>query len=218
MENSGISMKTTTLLFFFLLALAGCSSTGSERTDYKNDAAKARPLDMPPDLVLPKTNDKYVVPDGSGETVAVYSEYAKSNVAQNPACVCKDAGAATPDVAQAMAQQPASAPAVSAPAASPPRLQDRPDGSKSILIGEPFDRCWLKVSQALDQSGIAVEDKDRSKGLLYLKGGHNQLSVQAKAAEPGGAVDCEVAASNGSGAVNDETRRIIDALYKSLSK
>jgi len=219
MENSGISMKTTTLLIFFLLALAGCSSTSSsERTDYKNEAAKARPLDMPPDLVLPKTDDKYVVPDGSGETVAIYSEYAKSSVAQNPACVCKDAVAAQPDGAQTKVQQQPAAAVV-----APPRLQDHPDGSKSILIGESFDRCWLKVSQSLDLAGIAVEDKDRSKGLLYLKGGHNQLSVQARASELGGAgqegaAGCEVAASNGSGAANDETKRIIDALYKNLSK
>lgn len=204
-----ICMKTTMVLFCFLLALAGCS-TNSERNDYKNDDSKGRPLDVPPDLVLPKTDDKYAVPDGGAETVATYSEYAKSSVTQNQACVCKDASAAPPVGSPVKAPLPAAV-------AAPPRLQDRPDGGKSILISEPFDRCWLKVNQALDQAAIVVEDKDRSKGLFYLKGGHNQLSVKAGSAEQG-AASCEVSASDGGGGINLETKRIIDALYKSLSK
>lgn len=211
MENTGSKMKTTTLLIFFLLALAGCS-TNTERTDYKNDAAKAPPLEVPPDLVLPSGDSKYSVPDGNSETVATYSDYAKNSTAQPSACVCKDANAAPPSGAQLKVPPPATAVAV------PPKLLDHPDGSKSILISEPFDRCWLKVGQAMDQAGIVAEDKDRSKGLLYLKGGHNQLSVTAKTAGQTGAASCEVAANNGSGAVNDETRHIIDALYKNLSK
>lgn len=213
MESYGINMRTTSLIICLLLALDGCS-TGGERTDYQKDAAKAPPLEVPPDLVLPSADGRYAVPDGNSERVAVYSEYAKSNAAQNQACVCKDAAAApTKALLPASAVVPASAVAA-APQLAPPKLQDRPDGSKSILISEPFDRCWLKVTQALDQADIAVEDKDRSKGLLYLKGGHNQLSVQAQ----GGAASCEVSASNGSGAGNSETKRVIEALYKSLSK
>jgi len=217
MENFGINMKigkrAATLLIISLLALAGCS-TSSERTDYQKDAAKAPPLEVPPDLVLPSADGRYVVPDGNSETVAVYSEYAKNNAVQNQACVCKDAVPAKAPL-PASAVVPASAvPQLPAPKLPAPKLQDKPDGSKSILIAEPFDRCWLKVTQALDQASIAVEDKDRSKGLLYLKGGHNQLSVQAQ----DGAASCEVKANTDKGASNSETKRVIDALYKNLNK
>ncbi len=92
------------------------------------------------------------------------------------------------------------------------QLQDRPGGSKAITIAEPFDRCWLRVSQALDQAGIAVEDKDRSKGLFYLKSNHNQLSVQGKAES------CEVTATNGNGSTGGEATLILDSLYNALSK
>ncbi len=182
-----------------LAMLAGCS-TSAEHTDYMKDAAKSRPLEVPPDLVLPKSEDHYTVPGGGNGAVASYSAYAKSN-AQNQACVCKEAAAAP---------APASASTPVAPAAQAPKLKDRADGSKSILIAEAFDRCWLKVGEALDRAGIAVDDKDRSKGLFYLKGGKNQITVKSV---PTG---CEVAADNGSGATNEDTRRTIDALFKKL--
>ncbi len=200
------SMKTTALLIFTLLALAACSVP--ERTDYKVNPAtssKGRPLDMPPDLVLPKGDSKYTVPDGGAETTATYSDYAKGNAAQNESCPCKDSAAVAPAPAQS------SVPPVAA--AVPPVMQDRAGGGgKVIIIAEPFDRCWLRVSQALDQAGIAVEDKDRSKGLFYLKSNHNQLSVQDK---PTG---CEVTASNGNGTAGGEATLIMDNLYKALGK
>ncbi len=201
-------MKTATALILCVLALAGCAAKG-ERTDYQKDAAKGRPLDMPPDLVLPKADGKYVVPEGGAETSATYSEYARGGQGQNQACVCKDAAAS--GAAQTTTVQPAAA------VVPPPQLQKRADGSKSILIAEPFDRCWLKVSQALDRAAIAVDDKDRSKGQYYLKGG-NTLSVQGKAAEPGKSETCEVSAANGDGVADPKSQLIIEALFKSLGK
>ncbi len=203
-----LSPATTFLLALGLLAAAGCSGGPSpaDQIDYKTGAAKQRPLDMPPDLVLPRTEGKYVVPEGT-ETSTTYSEYAKNVAAQsqqNQSCICKDGAQAN--------GAPAKITPPPAAATVPPKLADRADGSKSILIAEPFDRCWLKVSQALDKAAIAVEDKDRSKGIFYLKA-RNVLNVQAKAAEPGKPESCEVTATDGSGASTADTKRIIDALY-----
>jgi uncharacterized lipoprotein len=203
-----ISMKTTALLIFSLLALAACSVP--ERTDYKSAASnKGRPLDMPPDLVLPKGEGKYAVPDGAAETSATYSDYAKGNAAQNQSCPCKDSADATPVPAK---------PKAPIAVAVAPVLQNRPGDTKAIVIAEPFDRCWLRVSQALDQANIAVEDKDRSKGLFYLKSGHIQLSVQGKAAETGKTETCEVTASNGKGYSGGESVLTLDGLFQALSK
>lgn len=198
-------MKKTTILLCVLAALAGCGSN-KERTDYIDGATKGRPLDMPPDLVLPKTDGKYVVPTGATSTSTTYSEYARTGALQGQACVCQNA-AAMP----ASAVVPVARPAPPAPAT----LQNRPGGSKVIVMAEPFDRCWLRVSQAMDAAAINAEDKDRSKGLFYLDK-HNELSVQAKGS--GAAQSCEVSASDGSGKFTGDSQRVIDALYKALGQ
>ncbi len=187
-----------------LLALSGCSMFGSKEPDYKSGAGKSRPLEVPPDLIAPGSEDHYTVPEGSGTS---YSEYAKV-AAQAQACTCPPANGAQAKPAPVVAAAPA------APVA-PPKLQDMPDGSKAIAIAEPFDRCWQKVGEAMDRARIALEDKDRSAGIFYLKGGHNQITV--KAAQDNAAA-CTVAANNGSGTATDETKKVIDSLYKALGK
>jgi outer membrane protein assembly factor BamC len=205
-------MKTATLLICLLLALSGCSSLRAERTDYKEGAAKGRPLDVPPDLVLPRSDDKYTVPDGGVESSATYSDYSKGGTAQDQSCPCK-----TTAVPQSGVQATAVPPPAPVEAPAPPFMQNRADGSSAILIAEPFERCWYRVGQALDRAAIKVEDKDRSKGLFYLKE-HNQVSVQSKQAGPDKAAACEVTATNASGVFGGDSRRIIDALYKALGK
>ena len=57
-----------------------------------------------------------------------------------------------------------------APATStaPRASYDREKGG-SLLIGEPFDRAWRRVGLALDRTGFTVEDRDRSKGLFFVR-------------------------------------------------
>jgi outer membrane protein assembly factor BamC len=38
-----------------------------------------------------------------------------------------------------------------------------------IAVAEPFDRAWRRVGLALDRVGFAVEDRDRSKGIYYVR-------------------------------------------------
>jgi outer membrane protein assembly factor BamC len=130
--------------------------------------------------------------------------------------MAKLGGAPSPS---AVAQQPAALPEQAVP-----RLQTLADGSKSILLSEPFDKSWRKVSLALEQAGIALEDKDRSKGVFFLKAAKNkgasatdtpdayQVNVRENSA------GCEVSAGNVKGASTPDTQRIIDALYQQLSK
>lgn len=42
------------------------------------------------------------------------------------------------------------------------------DTSK-LVVDEPFDRTWRRVGLALDRVGFTVEDRDRSKGLYYVR-------------------------------------------------
>jgi outer membrane protein assembly factor BamC len=44
-----------------------------------------------------------------------------------------------------------------------------PDGSGRLTIEDPFDRAWRRVGLALDRVGFTVEDRDRSKGLYFVR-------------------------------------------------
>jgi outer membrane protein assembly factor BamC len=44
------------------------------------------------------------------------------------------------------------------------------DGAESHLeVDEPFDRAWRRVGLALDRGGFTVEDRDRTKGLYFVR-------------------------------------------------
>jgi outer membrane protein assembly factor BamC len=43
------------------------------------------------------------------------------------------------------------------------------DGRELLQIQEPFDRAWRRVGLALDRVGFTVEDRDRQKGLYYVR-------------------------------------------------
>ncbi|MDR0479390.1 MAG: outer membrane protein assembly factor BamC [Burkholderiaceae bacterium] len=43
------------------------------------------------------------------------------------------------------------------------------DGQQSVQFQDDFDRAWLRVGLALDRSNFTVEDRDRSKGLYYVR-------------------------------------------------
>lgn len=48
-------------------------------------------------------------------------------------------------------------------------LARSPDGAGTLEVQESFDRAWRRVGLALDRVGFTVEDRDRSKGLYYVR-------------------------------------------------
>ena len=60
-------------------------------------------------------------------------------------------------------------------AAAPPSAQQRAeirkgiDGAELLQVNEPFDRAWRRVGLALDRVGFTVEDRDRQKGLYFVR-------------------------------------------------
>ncbi|HTT12065.1 MAG TPA: outer membrane protein assembly factor BamC [Burkholderiaceae bacterium] len=61
---------------------------------------------------------------------------------------------------------------VVAAAAPPPNARLVPgsdSGDTKVQIDEPFDRAWRRVGVALDRGGFTVEDRDRTKGLYYVR-------------------------------------------------
>ena len=56
------------------------------------------------------------------------------------------------------------------------------DKSGSLKLNEPFDRAWRRVGLALDRIGFTVEDRDRSKGLFFVR----YIDPDAEAKSSGG--------------------------------
>ncbi len=48
-------------------------------------------------------------------------------------------------------------------------LSKAPDGTRTLALDEQFDRAWRRVGLALDRVGFTVEDRDRSKGLYFVR-------------------------------------------------
>jgi outer membrane protein assembly factor BamC len=42
-------------------------------------------------------------------------------------------------------------------------------GQQAVEINEPFERAWRRVGVALDRSGFTVEDRDRAKGVYFVR-------------------------------------------------
>ena len=59
--------------------------------------------------------------------------------------------------------------ASAAPAPARAVLQKSRDGAGALALNEQFDRAWRRVGLALDRVGFTVEDRDRSKGLYFVR-------------------------------------------------
>jgi outer membrane protein assembly factor BamC len=60
--------------------------------------------------------------------------------------------------------------ALAVPKAEPrARLASAEDGSGKLEVFDRFDRAWRRVGLALDRVGFTVEDRDRSRGLYFVR-------------------------------------------------
>lgn len=63
------------------------------------------------------------------------------------------------------------------------KLERPGSGPASLVVDESFDRAWRRVGLALDRVGFTVEDRDRSKGLYFVRYVDPESDVQNK--DPG---------------------------------
>ncbi|MFZ2523907.1 MAG: outer membrane protein assembly factor BamC [Candidatus Ferrigenium altingense] len=212
-----------------LASLVGCNSLGlgSKRIDYSAGAAQVPALEVPPDLTTPASDERYRVPQGDDEGVATYSDYSKGSKAQD-----RSAGAALPREAEPAATSGAAAISASGPAGTA-TLQDIFDGSKIVVVNDAFDRSWRRVGLAIERAGLAVEDKDRAKGIYFLrpakaeKGWLDKLQVWKSSEDTNtryrvnvkdGGAACEVSVTDQDGASDDATKQMIEAIYKNINQ
>ena len=75
-------------------------------------------------------------------------------------------------------------------AAAPPQSQraelvKSSNGPQRLQVNEPFDRAWRRVGLALDRVGFTVEDRDRQKGLYFVRYADPEGDMKKKDSERG---------------------------------
>ena len=216
-----------------LVSLVGCSMFGnaSKHLDYAAEAKSIAPLEVPPDLSRPASDDRYQIPAG---TVAATS--ASASLGQVPSVIATTAAAdssrsGTP-AASAVAATTA-APVNTIEPAGLASLREISGGNTVIVMNDPFDRSWRKVGLALESAGLVVEDRDREKGVYYLrpvkldrswldklmfwqsdedKTRHYRVNVKD------GGSTCEVSITDQTGASNKVSKQMLEAINKNINQ
>ena len=60
---------------------------------------------------------------------------------------------------------------------------------KFIQMNDPYDRAWRRLSLALDMIGFITEDRDRSKGIFYVKYKDIELPAMEESEKDKGLID-----------------------------
>ena len=76
-----------------------------------------------------------------------------------------------------------------APQSARAALARQADGSERLDVLEPFDRAWRRVGLALDRVGFTVEDRDRQKGLYFVRYADPEKEMAKKDADKPGLLD-----------------------------
>jgi outer membrane protein assembly factor BamC len=138
------------------LVLGGCSVTetlnDATRIDYRS-AARKPPLDIPPDLVTPRGDDRFAIPDrgGAGTT---FSEFSRGQ-AQRPA-----AGAPTGVLVQ------------------PNGVRIERNGNQRWLVVESTpERVWPVVREFWNESGFVLRIESPETGIMETDWAENRPRV-----------------------------------------
>lgn len=219
-----------------LVLLVGCKSLGlgGKRIDYGSEAGQVPALEVPPELTAPASDERYKVPQGDGEGVATYSEYSKGGAAAAQVSDAKETSSS--EARAAVSTAGVASPAVTVSASGPAgtaTLEDIFDGSKIIVVNDTFDRSWRRVGLAIEGAGLVVEDRDRVKGIYFLRPAKVEKSLLDRLqfwnasedsntryrvnVKDGGAA-CEVSVTDQDGASDDATKRMIEAIYKNINQ
>ena len=63
------------------------------------------------------------------------------------------------------------------PPAPRARIEKGSDGTSRLVVDDAFDRAWRRIGLALDRTGFTVVDRDRSKGLYFVRYGNPDLAA-----------------------------------------
>ena len=136
---------------------------------------------------------------------------------------------AASDVAPAPQAAVAPVPTTEPPGTS--SLREISDGLVVIAMNDTFDKAWRKIGLAIESSGLALEDKDRSLGtyflsplkpetgwLDFLKFWKSRKPVSYRVIVKDGGDTCQVSVTDESGAKSKATRQLTELIFRNIGK
>ena len=143
------------LLAILAVSLAGCGGGlfESQRIEYKT-AAKLPPLEIPPDLTAPTTDDRFAVPDLAPNSTATYSSYNAERAGGPRPAERSEVLPTVPDV----------------------RLE-RSGTQRWLLVRQSPDKVWPVVKQFWQEVGFLIELERPEAGVMETNWSENRAKL-----------------------------------------
>ncbi|MGQ0749155.1 MAG: outer membrane protein assembly factor BamC [Betaproteobacteria bacterium] len=152
------SLKTSRIWICALaaLALAGCGTfeMPTKKIDYKS-AGKTKPLEVPPDLVAPGRDDRYLVPDVNPQSGATFSAYSRERTGK-------------PTVASASTSV--------LPAVGEARIERAGTQRWLVVKGDPA-KLWPVVKDFWQETGFIVNIEIPEAGVMETDWAENRAKI-----------------------------------------
>lgn len=135
--------------FGIAVGLGGCSVTQTlndiTRIEYKT-ASQGRPLEVPPDLVSPRTDDRYAVPTrGAANAQTTYSAYSRERAQEGGAITASTPGVLT----------------------QPPGVRIERDGDRRwLVVDQPAAKVWPVVREFWVEAGFSLNKESPETGII----------------------------------------------------
>ncbi|MDD4964479.1 MAG: outer membrane protein assembly factor BamC [Gallionella sp.] len=112
-------------------------------------------------------------------------------------------------------------------------LQEVYDGSQVIIIQDAFDKSWRRTGLAIEQSGLTIEDKDRTKGIYLVRAAKVERgfldklqfwkdspdeNARYRVTVKDGGTSCEVAATNADGLNSNDSKKLLSAIFQHINQ
>jgi outer membrane protein assembly factor BamC len=135
-------------------ALTACSSfeMPTKKVEYKS-AGRLQPLDVPPDLTRPSTDDRFVVPEGRGGGAATFSAYQKDRTGR----VEGGSSSVLPEQDNV-------------------RIERAGTQRWLVVKGEP-DQVWPVVREFWQESGFLVNSENPESGVMETDWAENRARI-----------------------------------------
>ncbi|HET6756224.1 MAG TPA: outer membrane protein assembly factor BamC [Burkholderiales bacterium] len=145
--------KRAKVLLLSALVFAGCSILpDSKKVEYKS-AGKLPPLEVPPDLTAPGTDERYTVPDINPQGTATYSAYSKDR-----------AGAREPGSTELL------------PIQDEARIERAGSQRWLVVKGAP-EAVWPTVKEFWKETGFLIKEEIPEAGVIETDWAENRANI-----------------------------------------
>lgn len=141
-----------------VVLLGGCSSfeLPTKKIDYKSSTnAKLPPLEIPPDLARPGTDDRFRIPDGNAKGSATYSEYSRDQAGKPR--VSSAASAVLPKIENASIE--------------------RAGTERWLVIPGAPEQVWPVVKEFWQENGFVINVEKPEAGVMETDWAENRAKI-----------------------------------------